>query len=81
MKKILRFTASWCQPCKSMATALETIKCKCPIEVVDIDENIPLSMKYNVRSVPLLVMVENDTVLKKMTGLKSMKELTEWIND
>ena len=37
MKRILRFTASWCGPCKSMAMNLETANLGFPIEVVDID--------------------------------------------
>jgi thiol-disulfide isomerase/thioredoxin len=37
MKKIFRFTASWCQPCKALAKNLEAANLNIPIEVIDID--------------------------------------------
>lgn len=77
-KKILRFTASWCQPCKMLALNLEDAKIETPIEVIDIDNDEELARKYMVRSVPTLVMVENDTEIKRSVGLISTKQLEEW---
>ena len=37
MKKILKFSASWCQPCKMLAKNLETAQLTVPVEEVDID--------------------------------------------
>ena len=36
MKRIIRFTASWCGPCKSMAMNLEAANLGLPIEVVEL---------------------------------------------
>ena len=55
MKRILRFTASWCGPCKSMAMNLETANLGFPIEVVDIDTHPEIAQEYGIRSVPTLV--------------------------
>lgn len=79
-KKILRFTASWCQPCKMLAKNLETANIETPIEVIDIDEDQEKAIEYQVRSVPTLVMVENDTEVKRNVGLISTKQLEEWAN-
>ena len=57
MKKVLRFTASWCGPCKSMAQILENINTNVPIEVIDIDVHSEVAAEYGIRSVPTLVMV------------------------
>ena len=44
MKKILRFTASWCAPCKVMAEILEHVETTLPIEVVDIDVHAEIAI-------------------------------------
>lgn len=80
MKTVKRFTASWCGPCKMLAKNLESIETEVPIEVVDIDENLEVAAKYGIRGVPTLVMVENDVETKRLVGMKSLKELEEWIN-
>ena len=79
MKKILRFTASWCQPCKALAKNLESVDLGMPIEVVDIDVYPDVAIEYGVRGVPTLIMVEENTVHKKIVGLKSTQELKEWV--
>ena len=79
MKKILRFTASWCQPCKALAKNLESVELGLPVEVVDIDVYPDVAIEYGVRSVPTLIMVEDSTVHKKMVGVKTVQELKEWV--
>jgi len=81
--KIYRFTASWCQPCKAMAKILEGANTEgIPIEVVDIDVHPEVAATYRVRSVPTLVMLdENGKTLKTMVGVRSESILKEWLND
>ena len=69
MRRILRFTASWCQPCKMLSQILEDIDTGLPIEVVDIDVDTELAMEYGIRSVPTLVILEENVEVKRMTGL------------
>jgi thioredoxin 1 len=80
MKKIIRFTATWCQPCKAMAMILNKVDSPYPIEVVDIDAQSDVAIEFGIRSVPTLVMIEDGTVLKKMIGVKSEELVKEWIN-
>lgn len=81
MKKIIRFTATWCGPCKALASVLEKIETDIPIEVVDIDEQTDLATEFGIRSVPTLVMMEDNNVLKKMVGLKTIQEVEAFIHD
>jgi thioredoxin 1 len=81
MKRILRFTASWCQPCKTMSKLLEEMNTNIPIEVVDIDIHSEIAMEYGIRSVPTLVMKDSNIEIKRMVGLKSKQQLAEWLND
>lgn len=78
MKRIIRFTASWCGPCKSLETNLKTAGITLPIEVVDIDENSELAQEYGIRSVPTLVMLDENTEVKRLIGSKTVNQLQEW---
>ena len=77
-KKILRFTASWCQPCKGLAMNLASAEIDIPIEVVDIDVQDQMAIDYAIRGVPTLVMLEDGKETKRMSGMKSVAELQEW---
>lgn len=78
MKRILRFTASWCGPCKSLAMNLETASLGLPIEVVDIDTHSDIAQEYGIRSVPTLVMLDENTEVKRLVGSKTVNQLQEW---
>lgn len=79
--KVIRFTASWCGPCKTLAKTLEGIETRIPIEVIDIDEHQQTAVEYGIRGVPTLVKLdENNNVINRLVGAKPKKELEEWIN-
>ena len=81
MKKIVRFTASWCGPCKMLAKTLEEVDSKLPIEVVDIDVFPDIAAEFGIRSVPTLVIVEDNIPSKRIVGNKTKQELEAFIND
>jgi thioredoxin 1 len=82
MKKIIRFTASWCSPCKAMASILEEINTNIPIEVVDIDAQQDVAIEYGIRGVPTLVKVDNNgNITGRMVGVKAKNLVEEFIND
>jgi len=77
--KVLRFTASWCGPCKMLAKTLDEVNTQIPIEVIDIDENQELATHYGIRGVPTLVMLDGDIEVKRIVGMKMKNELSEWL--
>jgi len=77
-KRILRFTASWCQPCKALAMNLEAAKLSLPIEVIDIDVQDQVAVEYGIRGVPTLVMMDENIEVKRLVGSKTVNELQEW---
>tara|TARA_R110000868_G_scaffold335009_1_gene595728 strand:+ start:95 stop:337 length:243 start_codon:yes stop_codon:yes gene_type:complete len=79
MKRILRFTASWCGPCKSMAMNLETANLGFPIEVVDIDIHPEIAQEYGIRSVPTLVLMDENIQIDRIIGTKTVNQLQEWV--
>lgn len=75
-RKILKFSSSWCSPCHILKQTFDDIlkmeEFK-NIEVIELDVDDPnnneLCFKHKVRSIPTLVMLdENDNVLNKIMG-------------
>ena len=81
MKKVRRFTASWCGPCKALKTVLDQVETDVPIEVVDIDEQPDLATEFGIRGVPTLVMMEDNVATKRLVGLKTIQEVEAFIHD
>lgn len=80
MKKVYKFSATWCGPCKMLAKTLSTIESPLPIEEVDIDANPTLTQQFKVRGVPTLVIVEDDVEVKRKVGVLSATEFLGWVN-
>ena len=81
MKRVLRFTAGWCSPCKMLALQLEDIENKPIIEVIDIDAQSEIAMEYGIRSVPTLIMLNENTEIKRRSGMMKKDELESWLHD
>jgi thioredoxin-like negative regulator of GroEL len=81
MKRVIRFTASWCEPCKGLAMTLNNIETNIPFEVIDIDEKSDVARDFGIRSVPTLVMLHENTEVKRVSGALPQAELEAWLND
>ena len=57
---------------------LETASLNLPIEVIDIDVHGDVAQEYGVRSVPTLVMLDENTEIKRLIGSKTVNQLQEW---
>ena len=60
---------------------LEEAQLGLPIEVIDIDVQSEIAMEYGIRSVPTLILMDEHIEMKRMSGMKTKQQLTEWIND
>ena len=78
--RVLKFSATWCGPCKMLARNLEDVQTNIPIENIDIDENQDAAMEYGVRGVPTMIMLdENNAEVKRLVGMQSLKVLEDWL--
>jgi len=78
MKKIYKFSATWCGPCKMLSKTLATIESPIEIEEIDIDKNPELTTQYKIRGVPTLVLIEDDLEVKRKTGVMTIEEFLKW---
>ena len=80
MKKLIKFSASWCQPCKALAANMKYVEFgDVQYEDVDIDENMELAKKYGIRGVPTLVLLEDDVEVKRISGVLMADKIEEFI--
>ena len=81
MNTILYFTATWWGPCRSLAPRMEKLKGQINYRKIDIDQNREMSMKYGVRSVPSLVLVnQNGEELGRLVGVKPDDQIINFYN-
>lgn len=82
---LVDFFATWCGPCRMQAPILETVKqrvgAKANILKVDIDQNQELAARYNVRSVPTLILFKNGEAVWRTVGVQQADELERRIHD
>jgi thioredoxin 1 len=78
---LVDFFATWCGPCKYPAPILEELASAIGDEAriikIDIDRNQAVAAKYNVRSVPTLMIFKNGEVLWKEAGVKEKEQLIQ----
>lgn len=70
-KVIVDFNATWCGPCKMLAPILEKISEEHPeikILGVDCDINGQLAAKYNIMSIPALILFEDGKPVDMKVG-------------
>lgn len=82
MVRVLKFYADWCQPCKMLSKILEDVQTDVVIENINIDDekNLHAVQHYNVRSIPLMVMLDENVEMKRKSGMMSKEELEQWLN-
>ncbi len=80
--RLVKFSADWCMPCKTLAKTLEGINLPYPLESIDIDKEPGLTGKLGVRGVPTMVLLdENDVEVGRLVGVKTKAEIEEFINE
>lgn len=58
--KVLKFSASWCGPCKMLSTVIGDMgDLPMQLEEVDIDQNMELAKQYGIRGVPTMIVVDD----------------------
>jgi thioredoxin 1 len=77
--------AQWCGPCRMMSPIIDELKTtmdgKANIIKIDIDDQRDLAIKYNVRSVPTLLLFKDGEVVWRQAGVSSTTALTDKIGE
>ena len=84
---VVDFWAEWCGPCKMIAPVLEELAGelgdKITIAKINVDDNPDVAMRFNVMSIPTLLVFDAGEVKKRVVGAKGkgalLQELDEFL--
>lgn len=76
---IVDFHALWCGPCKVQSPILQEIAGELGERVrvikIDVDQNQEIANRYQIRSVPTLMIFKNGEIKYKQAGLHTKQQL------
>jgi len=79
---LLDFFAVWCGPCKMISPIIEEIAeenesikvCK-----IDVDHDPELAARYQIYSIPTLLVIQNGNVIQQAVGARSKKQILDML--
>jgi thioredoxin 1 len=78
---LLDFWASWCGPCRMVGPIVEEVAAEtlntAKVGKVNVDEEPELAQKFNVMSIPTLVVMKSGKVAKSTVGVKSKQAILD----
>lgn len=78
------FWATWCGPCRMVAPVIEQIADKyadkMSVAKIDIDENPSLATKYEIQSIPTIVIIKNGKEVKREVGVRSFEDYCNMVD-
>jgi len=81
---LVDFWADWCTPCKMIAPILEELAKEQPgiqVAKLDVDANPEIAMRFNVMSIPTLLLIQDGEIKKKIVGAKGKGALLADLQD
>ena len=76
---LVDFWAEWCGPCKMIAPVLEEIaedsQGKLRVGKLNVDENLDIARRFEVMSIPTLILFQDGQPKKRMVGAKGKNAL------
>lgn len=80
MKQILYFSAAWCGPCKQLGPTMEGLRGQINYTKIDVDQDQNSAIKYGVRNIPTLILLENGETKGRLVGNQTADAVVNFFN-
>jgi thioredoxin 1 len=81
---LVDFWAEWCGPCKAIAPILEEIAGehgdRVRVAKINVDENPDIARRFDVMSIPTLILFKEGTAEARLVGAKGKNQLVQEIS-
>jgi thioredoxin 1 len=81
---LVDFWAEWCGPCKMMHPVIEQVKSNnenLEVVKVNVDEERDLAVKYQIRSIPTLVLFKEGVPVWRNSGVLTEQKISDKIKE
>lgn len=82
---LVDFYADWCGPCRMLAPVVDELakemQDKITVAKVDTDQSVNVAAKYEVTSIPTLILFKKGQIVKRVVGLKDLDALRKMVNE
>jgi thioredoxin 1 len=81
---LVDFWAEWCGPCKMLSPLVEQIasenSAKMDVAKVDVDANNAISSRYQIMSIPTLILFKDGKPVKQLVGYMPKERILSQLN-
>jgi thioredoxin 1 len=82
---LVDFWAEWCGPCKMVAPVLDEIAAENPgkikIAKLNVDDNPDIARRFDVMSIPTMIVFQDGQPAKRMVGAKGKGQLLQELSE
>ena len=84
MRRVVKFSARWCGPCKMYAPTFQRVaedRTDLDFISIDIDDDPEAKVRHGVLSVPTTIILDGEEELNRIVGAQSTVRLTKFVDD
>jgi thioredoxin 1 len=78
---VIDFWAPWCRPCLALEPVLEQIEARVPVARLNIDDYPAISSRYEVLSIPTVMLFAGGEGLGRVVGLRPLAHFEKWLDE